>query len=37
MQIFAWRIGNLILAISGSGPVTPTEIRALADLLDGRT
>jgi hypothetical protein len=36
VQIFVWRIGNLILAVSGSGPVDPTEVRALADLLDGR-
>jgi hypothetical protein len=37
VQMFAWRIGNLILAVSGSGPLAPAEIRALADLLDGRT
>jgi hypothetical protein len=37
VQIFVWRIGNLLLAISGSGPVMPEDVRALADLIDGRT
>lgn len=37
VQMFAWRIGNLILALSGSGPIEPAEVRALADVLDGRT
>ena len=37
VQIFVWRIGNLILAVSGSGPLAPGEVRALADLVDGRT
>ncbi|MGZ5297223.1 MAG: hypothetical protein ACXWYT_09905 [Actinomycetota bacterium] len=37
VQMFVWRIGNLILAVSGGGPVDPAEVRALADLLDGRT
>ncbi len=37
VQMYVWRIGNLVLAISGSGPMEPAEIRALADLLDGRT
>ena len=37
VQIFVWRIDNLILAISGSGPVSRSEVRALADVLDGRT
>jgi hypothetical protein len=37
IQMFVWRIGNLVLAISGSGPLQPAEVRALADLLAGRT
>ena len=37
VQMYVWRIGNLILAVSASGPVGPGEIRSLADLLDGRT
>jgi hypothetical protein len=37
VQMYVWRIGNLILAISASGPVDPDEVRSLADLLDGRT
>jgi hypothetical protein len=36
VQIFVWRIGNLILAVSGSGPLDPGEVRALADLLNAR-
>jgi hypothetical protein len=34
--MFVWRVGNLILAVSGSGPVTPAEVRGLADLVNGR-
>ena len=36
VQIFVWRVGNLILAVSGSGPVAPGEVRGLADLVNGR-
>ena len=36
VQIFVWRVGNLILAVSGSGPVAPAEVRGLADLVNGR-
>jgi hypothetical protein len=36
VQMFVWRVGNLILAVSGSGPVAPAEVRALADLVNGR-
>ena len=37
MRIYVWRIGNLILAVSGSGPLAPGEVRSLADLVEGRT
>ena len=37
VQIYVWRIGNLILAVSGSGPLAPGEVRSLADLVEGRT
>lgn len=37
VRMYVWRIDNLILAISGSGPLDPGDVRALADLLDGRT
>jgi hypothetical protein len=37
VRMYVWRTGNLILAVSASGPVGPGEIRSLADLLDGRT
>ena len=37
VQMYVWRVGNLVLAISGSGPMDPVDVRALADLLDGRT
>ena len=37
VKMYVWRIGNLILAVSGSGPMGPAEVRSLADLLDGRT
>jgi len=37
VQIFVWRIGNLLLAISGSGPMTVEQVRELADLVDRRT
>ena len=37
VQIYVWRIGNLILAVSGSGPLAPGEVRSLADVVDGRT
>jgi hypothetical protein len=34
--IYVWRIDNLLLAVSGVGPVARERVRALADLLDGR-
>jgi hypothetical protein len=34
--IYVWRVDNLILAVSGSGPVGSSDIRALADLVNGR-
>jgi len=37
VQIFVWRIGNLLLAVSGSGAMTIEQVRELADLVDGRT
>ena len=37
VQIFAWRIENLLLVISGSGRMTTEQVRGLADVLDGRT
>jgi hypothetical protein len=37
VRMYVWRIGNLILAVSGSGPVSTADVRAIADLLDGRT
>ena len=37
VHIFVWRIGNLLLAISGSGPTTLEQVRELADLVDRRT
>lgn len=36
VQMFVWRIGNLILAVSGSGPVAQGEVRALADEVNAR-
>ena len=36
VQMYVWRIGNLILAVSASGPVGPVEVRALADLVNAR-
>ena len=37
VQIFAWRIENLLLVISGSGRMTSEQVRGLADVIDGRT
>jgi hypothetical protein len=37
VQMYVWRTGNLILAVSVSGPVGPGEVRSIADLLDART
>lgn len=34
--IYVWRVDNLILAVSGSGPVSSADVRALADLVNGR-
>ena len=37
MQIYVWRIGDIWSpAVSGSGPLAPGEVRALADIVDGR-
>lgn len=34
--MYVWRVDNLILAVSGSGPINDAEVRALADLVNGR-
>jgi hypothetical protein len=34
--IFAWRIDNLILAVSGSGPIDPSTVRAIVRSLVAR-
>ena len=34
--MYVWRVDNLILAVSGSGPITRAHVRALADLVSGR-
>ncbi len=34
--VYVWRVDNLILAVSGSGPVKGADVRALADLVNGR-
>ncbi|MEO8424639.1 MAG: hypothetical protein ABI595_12120 [Actinomycetota bacterium] len=34
--VFAWRVDNVILVVSGSGPLPAVEIRALADLVNAR-
>lgn len=34
--IYVWRVDNLVLAVSGSGPVKGADVRALADLVNGR-
>ncbi len=34
--MYVWRVDNLILAVSGSGPVDSADIRALADMVNGR-
>lgn len=36
VQMYVWRTGNLILALSATGPVDPAEVRALADLVNAR-
>jgi hypothetical protein len=36
VRMYVWRTGNLILALSATGPVDPAEVRALADLVNGR-
>jgi hypothetical protein len=35
--IYVWRVDNLVLAVSGVGPVAQVRVRALADLVNGRT
>lgn len=34
--IFAWRIDNLILAVSGSGPIARSDVRAIVRSLNDR-
>lgn len=34
--IFVWRVDNVILIVSGSGPLPAAEVRALADLVNAR-
>lgn len=34
--IFAWRVDNLILAVSGSGRIDPATVRAIVRSLDAR-
>jgi hypothetical protein len=34
--IFVWRVDNMILIVSGSGPLPAAEVRALADLVNAR-
>jgi hypothetical protein len=34
--MYVWRVDNVILAVSGSGPVDGADVRALADLVNGR-
>ena len=34
--MYVWRVDNLVLAVSGSGPLRSTDVRALADLVNGR-
>jgi hypothetical protein len=34
--LFVWRVDNVILVVSGSGPLPAEEVRALADLVDAR-
>jgi hypothetical protein len=34
--IFAWRVDNLVLAVSGSGPIAPPKVRAIVRSVDGR-
>ena len=36
VTIYAWRSANLVLAVSGSGEIAPRDVRALADLIEGR-
>ena len=35
--VFVWRVDNVILVVSGSGPLPADEVRALADLVNART
>ena len=34
--VFAWRLGNLVLAVTGSGNLSVTEVERLAHVVDGR-
>ncbi len=36
LLVYLWRVDNLILVVSGAGPILSTEVRGLADLVDGR-
>ena len=35
--IFVWRVDNVILVVTGSGPLPAAEVRSLADLVNART
>ena len=34
--VFAWRVGNLVLAVTGSGNLPVAEVERLAHVVDGR-
>ena len=34
--LYVWRVDNLILVVSGSGPIESVDVRALANLVNGR-
>jgi hypothetical protein len=34
--VFAWRVGNLVLAVTGSGNLPAAEVERLAHVVDGR-
>lgn len=34
--IFAWRVDNLVLAVSGSGRIAAADVRGVVDLVNGR-
>ncbi len=37
VHVYAWRVDNLILVVSGAGPIPSGDVRALANLVNGRT